>query len=141
MNRPIQVGFALLDLSKHLMYDFHYNTWMKKFPNPTLLFTDTDSLAYEIVGHDLYAGMRFVVLRPKLYSFDYERKAHFDCRDGVVHTCTVWEFTTAFDLLEKVRYICGTCIMLRLFNDHGIVLESSHLVEKARTYRVKRQSK
>ena len=34
------------------MYDFHYNTWMN-----TLLFTDTDSLAYEVVGHDLYAGM------------------------------------------------------------------------------------
>ena len=56
-NRPIQVGFAILDLSKYLMYDFHYNTWMKKFPNSTLLFTDTDSLAYEVVGHDLYAGM------------------------------------------------------------------------------------
>ena len=37
MDRPIQVGFAILDLSKYLMYDFHYNTWMKKFPNSTLL--------------------------------------------------------------------------------------------------------
>ena len=45
MNRPIQVGFAILDLSKYLMYDFHYNTWMKKFPNSTLLFTNTDLLA------------------------------------------------------------------------------------------------
>ena len=33
MNRPTQVRFAILDLSKYLMYDFHYNTWMKKFPN------------------------------------------------------------------------------------------------------------
>lgn len=39
------------------MFDFHYNTWMQKFPNSTLLFTDTDSLAYEVVGHDIYAGM------------------------------------------------------------------------------------
>ena len=51
MNRPIQVGFAILDLSKYLMYDFHYTT------NSTLLFADTDSLAYEVVGHDLYDGM------------------------------------------------------------------------------------
>ena len=57
MNRPIQVGYVILDLSKYLMYDFHYNTWMKKFPNSTLLFADTDSLAYEVVGHDLYVGM------------------------------------------------------------------------------------
>ena len=39
------------------MYDFYYTTWMKTFPNSTLLFTDTDSLAYEVVGHDLYAGI------------------------------------------------------------------------------------
>ena len=57
MNQQIQVGFSILVLSKYLMYDFHYNTWMKKFPNSPLLFTDTDSLAYEVVGHDLYDGM------------------------------------------------------------------------------------
>ena len=49
-------------------------------------------------------------------------------------------YIAAFDVLEKVRYRCGTCSMLRLFNDHGVLLESSHLVKKARTYRVKRQS-
>ena len=97
---------------------------MKKFPNSTLLFTDTDSLAYEVVGHDLYAGKaeikdgidfseypidyffqsydnikvvgkfkdeckgqlmpRTPWLRPKLYSIDYEREAHFECKDGIV---------------------------------------------------------
>ena len=31
INRPIQVGFAILDLSNYLMYDFHDKTWMKKF--------------------------------------------------------------------------------------------------------------
>ena len=30
---------------------------MKKFPNSKLLFTDTDSLAYEVSGHDVYEGM------------------------------------------------------------------------------------
>ena len=37
-------------------------------------------------------------------------------------------FITASDVLEKVRYRCGTCSMLLLFNDHGVILESSHLV-------------
>ena len=26
--------------------------------------------------------LRFVGLRPKLYSFDYEREAHYDCKNG-----------------------------------------------------------
>ena len=50
-------------------------------------------------------------------------------------------FIAAFDVLENVRYRCGTRSMLRLFNGHGVLLESRHLVEKARTYRVKRQPK
>ena len=44
LNRPIQVGFAILDLSKVHMYGFHYEVWLPKFPQSTLLFTDTDSL-------------------------------------------------------------------------------------------------
>ena len=55
--RPIQVGFANLNLSKYLTCDFHYNTWMHTFPNSTLLFTDTASLACEVVAHNLYTGM------------------------------------------------------------------------------------
>ena len=57
LHRPIQVGFAILDLSKYHMYNFHYNVWLKKFPNSPLLITDTDSLAYEVTGHDLYTDM------------------------------------------------------------------------------------
>ena len=52
-NRPIQVDFALLDISKVHMYHFHYNVWMSKFPASTLLFTDTDSLCYAVDDADL----------------------------------------------------------------------------------------
>ena len=41
-NRPIHVRMAILDLSKLLMYDFHYNYMLKKYIK--LMFTDTDSL-------------------------------------------------------------------------------------------------
>ena len=51
-NKPIYVGFSILELSKLLMCDFHYGYFKNKF-NSRLLFTDTDSLVYEIKGEDM----------------------------------------------------------------------------------------
>ena len=36
------------------MYQFHYNYVLKTFDNVRLLFTDTDSLVYEIKGGNVY---------------------------------------------------------------------------------------
>ena len=43
LNKPIYVGFNVLELIKLLMYDFDYNFIKKNF-TAQLLFTDTDSL-------------------------------------------------------------------------------------------------
>ena len=53
LNKPIYVGFTVLELSKWLMYDFHYNFIKKNF-SAELLFTDTDSLTYEIKSENVY---------------------------------------------------------------------------------------
>ena len=53
LNKPTCIGFTVLDLSKWLMYDFHYNFIKKNF-DAKLLFTDADSLTYEIKSESIY---------------------------------------------------------------------------------------
>ena len=53
LNKPIYVGFTVLDLSKWKTYDFHYNFIKNNF-DAELLFNDTDSLTYEIKSENVY---------------------------------------------------------------------------------------
>jgi hypothetical protein len=66
LNKPIYAGFSILELSKHHMYDFHYNVMKPRYnENIELMMTDTDSLVYCIKTDDFYKDM-------------YEMKQYFD---------------------------------------------------------------
>ena len=56
-NKPIYVGNTVLQLSKLTMYEFHYDFMKSEVHTFTLLYTDTDSFIYEIIGEDFYEIM------------------------------------------------------------------------------------
>ena len=63
-----------MDLSKLLMYEFHYKYLKSKF-DANLLFTDTDSLVYEIKTEDVYES--FYEDKNLFYFSDYSLNSKF----------------------------------------------------------------
>ena len=48
VEKPFFIGFAILDMSKHIIYDFYYNVLKTTFDNVELLGQDTDSLIVQL---------------------------------------------------------------------------------------------
>ena len=57
MKNPIYLGQVILDLSRIVMYEFHYDYMKPKFKDPQLCYMDTDSLIYNIKTEDFYADI------------------------------------------------------------------------------------
>ena len=82
-NKPIYVGQAILDLSKTVMFDFHYNFIRKKNGNKAeLLFTHTDSLMYLIQTDDFYLDIKKDV-KKKFDTSDYVDNPPSGIKTGV----------------------------------------------------------
>ena len=67
MKKPVYLGQAILDLSKIVMYEFHYNYMKPKYDGENshlwgalrlkLCYMDTDSLVYKIKTEDFYTDI------------------------------------------------------------------------------------
>jgi len=68
INSPEYIGFQVMDISKCVMYDFHYNVMQKFDPDIEVCMSDTDSLVYSS--------------KKDLYKFMDENRQHFDLSDS-----------------------------------------------------------
>ena len=58
MKKPVYLGQAILDLSKTIMYEFHYDYMIPKYGDRLkLCYMDMDSLIYSIKTEDFYADI------------------------------------------------------------------------------------
>jgi len=72
-NKVIYVGFCMLDLSKHLMYETYYEKLSTIFKNYQLLYTDTDSFVLKITDSSIYKIMQE---NEDIFDFSYYPKEH-----------------------------------------------------------------
>jgi len=76
LNKPIYCGLSILDLSKKLMFEFHYEFMLSIYDHShlKLCFTDTDSFCYLIFTEDIYCDM--LKFKDKFDTADYP-PSHF----------------------------------------------------------------
>ncbi|XP_059225632.1 uncharacterized protein LOC106094284 [Stomoxys calcitrans] len=78
-DKPIYLGFSVLDLSKWKMYDFHYDFMKKKFGDSlSLNYMDTDSFVYTFQEQNFYESLTQNDLETQFDTSEYEPDNQFN---------------------------------------------------------------
>ena len=102
LNKPAYVGMCILDLSKVLMQEFHYDYIKTKYSkNSSLSFTGTDSLMYEIKTDDVY---QFFSKNKEMFDFSsYSAKLKYFDDSKKLDVAKMKHETTGVAIEEFVR--------------------------------------
>ncbi|CAL1294548.1 unnamed protein product [Larinioides sclopetarius] len=115
LDKPIYVGFVILELSKLIMYDFHYNVIKKEYGDRAqLLFTDTDSLTYEVETEDIFQDMsrHMDIYDTSDYPRDHflfseSNKKKIGCFKDELHSKPIIEFIGLRAKMYSIKSECG----------------------------------
>ncbi|GBL82224.1 hypothetical protein AVEN_252410-1 [Araneus ventricosus] len=115
LDKPIYVGFVILELSKLIMYNFHYNVMKKEYGDKAeLLFTDTDSLTYEVETEDIYEDMsrHMDIYDTSDYPRDHfllseSNKKKIGCFKDELHSKPIFEFIGLRPKMYSIKSVRG----------------------------------
>ena len=139
-NKPIYVGFTVLDVSKVLMYKFHYDHMKTIYPGDRsqLCFTDTDSFIYEVRTEDIYADM---LAHRKKYDWSGYPDSHavfagMNNEERTALKLSNKKVKMLFNLLLYI-YVVHYCIILNTLSHYQISknLQVRHVIHLYQSYR------
>jgi hypothetical protein len=128
LNKPIYIGACILELSKLLMFKFHYDTMKIKYPKSEMMKTDTDSLCYYIKTDDVYMDMKEDSTLQKQVEFSNYPKNHLlynddrkktpglfqdECVDGKMAVISEYIGLRAKSYVNKLYYVEDTDFELK----------------------------
>jgi len=115
LNKAIFLGQTILEDSKVLMYDFHYNFMLKKIErkNIDLLFTDTDSLCYYIKKQNI-----FEIIKENSSLFDLSKypKNH-EMYDGINNKALEKMKNEEIEMITEFVGLRSKCYTYKVQND------------------------
>ena len=124
-NKPIYIGFSILELSKLHMYRLHYDLIKKKYNDKAILmYMDTDSLIYDIETNDVYNDLNEMKSYFDLSTYDKNFICYNDENKGKLGTLKD-EYNQFISINGKMNinlikeFIClkSKCYSLKLLND------------------------
>lgn len=99
-DKPIFVGFSILDISKTIIYDFYYTFIKNKYENRvSLLYTDTDSLILEVFTQNFYDDMKL-----NIDKFDTSNYAKTKLHDMPITNSIIGKMKDEFAGIPIVAY-------------------------------------
>lgn len=100
LDRPIYIGFTVLEYAKQHLYQFHYDYIKKKYgKNAKLCYTDTDSLLYLIYTEDFYQEMHDDIRLYDTSNFEIDNPFHIPKTDAKVPG--LWKHEMGDDLITE----------------------------------------